>query len=83
MHSVQRSRERDCDTQKFNYFQRFVQQSVERFAARILEYKHRVSIATRERFGPHRPVGIKLTGERVFMFDPRKIRWGLWCRGGR
>jgi len=56
-------------------FSMVAEQSIERFAARILEYKHRASIATHERTRLHCPFGVKLTCERVFVLEPPEICW--------
>ncbi len=75
MHLTQRTHERDRNAEKFRNFQRVAEQAIERFAARILEYKHGVSIATGQSTRPHCPCGVKLTCDRVFVLEPPEIGW--------
>jgi len=75
MHSTQRAHERDRNAEKFRYFQRVAEQAIERFAARFLEYKRCVSIATCQNTRPHCPFRVKLACERVFVLEAPEIGW--------
>jgi hypothetical protein len=75
MHTAKCTRERDRDAQKLSYIQWPAEQSIEGCATRVLEDKHRAPIATCEGKRPHRPQGIKLTCQRVFVLEPIDIRW--------
>lgn len=70
-------REGDRNAQKLRYLQWFAEESIERLAARVVEYEHRVPIAARERNRPRSPFRVQLACEFVFVHDPRKVRWGL------
>jgi hypothetical protein len=77
MHPTERIREGDRNAQKLGYLQWFAEESIERLAARVVEYEHCVPIVARERNRQHSPFRVQLACELVFVHDPRKVRWGL------
>jgi hypothetical protein len=68
MHSAERTRERDRDTQEMQYVQRLAKQSIERRTAGILKHQRHTAVIVRQRNGSRRPVGVEFGLERKFVF---------------
>jgi hypothetical protein len=69
VHLANRRREGNGDTQELPYFQRPAEQPLERLAAGVLEHQHEPSFAANKPDRPRRPVGVKISPQRVFMLE--------------
>src|SRR5271166_2304264 len=70
MHLAQRTRERDCYSQEFRYFQWSAEQPIEWLAARILKQQCHALVLARQRDRPRRPGSFEIGFERIFVFEP-------------
>ena len=70
MHLAERPRERDRDAQEMRYLQWPAKQSIERRTAGILEHQRHAAVVVRQRDRPRRPVRVKFSLERIFVFKP-------------
>ena len=70
MHMAERARERDRDAQEMRYVQWPAKQSIERRTAGILKHQRHAVVVARQRDGSRRPVSVKFSLERIFVFKP-------------
>ena len=70
MHLAERRRNRDRDAQERRYVQWPAKQSIERHAAGILKHQRHAVVVVCQRDWPRRPVSVKFSFERIFVFKP-------------
>src|SRR6202163_3862116 len=70
MHLPERARERDRDAQEMRYVQWSAKQSVDRHTAGILKHQRRMVVVACQRDRSRRPVSVKFSLERIFVFKP-------------
>jgi hypothetical protein len=70
MHMAERPRERDRDAQELRYVQGSAEQSVDRRTAGILKHQRHAAVDVRQRDWSRRPVRVKFSFERIFVFKP-------------
>jgi hypothetical protein len=70
MHLAERPRKRERDAQEMRDVEGAAKQSIERRPAGILEHQRRAAVVVRQRNWPRRPVGVKFSLERIFVFKP-------------
>ena len=64
---AERGDDADGEAQKASHLHRFADQSLERFAARILEQQHRSSAFAPELERPRRPCGVEFVPQFIFV----------------
>src|SRR6266404_4253010 len=70
MHLAERARERDRDAQEMRDVQRPAKQSIERRSAGILKHQRHAVVVMCQLDRSRRPVGVKFSLERIFVFKP-------------
>src|SRR3984893_3933791 len=70
VHSAGRTRERNRDAQEMRYVQWPAKQSIERRTAGILKHQRHAVVVMCQRDRSRRPVGVKFSLERIFVFKP-------------
>src|SRR3981189_678922 len=70
MHSAERSRERDRHAQATRYVPWPANQSIERRTAGILKHQRHAVVVMCQRDRSRRPVSVKFSLERIFVFKP-------------
>ena len=74
MRLAQRTRERNPDMQEFRDSKRPAEESIEDNTPRVLEHQRQAVAMARKFDWPRRPCGIKVSPERVFMFESIEAR---------
>src|ERR1700737_5175851 len=70
VHSAERTRERNRDAQEMRYVQWPAKQSIERRPAGILKHQRHAVVVMCQRDRSRRPVSVKFSLERIFVFKP-------------
>ncbi len=70
VHSAERTRERNRDAQEMRYVQWPAKQSIERRTAGILKHQRHAVVVMCQRDRSRRPVSVKFSLERIFVFKP-------------
>src|ERR1700731_1722342 len=83
MHLAERPRKRNRDVQKMRYMQWSAEQSIERRTAGILKPQRHAVVVVRQRDWSRRPVSVKFSLERIFVFKPLDATERRFCRGNK
>src|ERR1700694_4603972 len=70
MHLAENPRKRDRDAQEMRYLQWSAKQSIDRHTAGILKHQRHAIVVVRQRDWSRRPVTVKFSFERIFVFKP-------------
>src|SRR6266851_2861915 len=81
MHAGERTRKCDRDSQRFRYRKWSTEQSIERFAAGVLEHQRHSVVAPAQLNRPRRPRTIEFGLKRILMFEPLEGCERGVCRG--